>query len=241
MKTAACLGLPISKSGVEIAPRPDVSCPTAGHGPANSPPTECRLKGDRSVPAGYSSTSFFPAVMSSLRILSLSYLATASLMMFAVVFSDHAALRQATMHGTDAVAGMVRQRLLQPVLSFARLERFGPTTVVPVSAPGPNDARLLAHVVVPARPMTKVTANPESFIIVPDLADIDVPPPLPYFAEPEKVNPLPPDLDGGSKLTDADRAVVASRFSRNLTREMLGHFDLFVYVSKAKSGPLAQR
>ena len=44
------------------------------------------------------------------------------------------------------------------------------------------------------------------------------------------------------EATPTDRATaVAMRLRAQLTPEMLGNFDLFLYVSKAERGPLAQR
>jgi hypothetical protein len=165
-------------------------------------------------------------------------------MVLAVFFSDHAALRMIAGKSTDAIARKARARLLQPIISFARLETHrDPQAGIPVSAPGPNDARLLAHAAVPSRMAAKVAApaDPDSLIVLPELADIDVPPALPTFAEPERLDPFPPDLESGSVLTKADRATVVAALSRNLSPDMLRHFDLFLYVSKAKTGPLAQR
>ena len=135
-----------------------------------------------------------------------------------------------------------------PVLAFARLEDekiFDPQVSVPLSAPGPNDARTYAHAQMPVMPARKVAPQlvaPSPFAIVPDLPQIaDLPPPLPKIVSPPVPDPVAPDLEGPSFLSLAERAAVTTRASQNLSPEMLKNFDLFLYVSKAARGPLAQR
>jgi lipoprotein-anchoring transpeptidase ErfK/SrfK len=179
--------------------------------------------------------------MSSLRILGLSYLATASLLSLAIVFSDHAALGVVTRESREAFVRQFQTRLVNPLLTFARLEDeriFDPQVTVPMAAPGPNDPRLLVDAVMPSIPAKKVAPQ----AIAPDLPEVaDVPPALTKFSQPETANPLPPALEGGKVLSRAERAAVTDALSQNLTPEMLRNFDLFLYVSKAKKGPLAQR
>ena len=186
--------------------------------------------------------------MSSLRILGLSYLATASLFTLAIFFSDHAALRMVANENVQNAAREFQNRVMAPVLLFARLEDeklLDPQVTVPLAAPGPNDARVLAHAAVPQMPVCKVIAPVfappvEPTIIMPDLPEapqVQTPatsqsglgqgygssasPPLPKFTEPNTLSALmPPDIQPDS---------------------MLKNFDLFLYVSKAKRGPLAQR
>ena len=186
--------------------------------------------------------------MSSLRILGLSYLVTASLFCLAILFADHAALSFMTRQGSEAFAHQIQVRLVEPVLAFARLEDekiFDPQVSVPLAAPSPNDSRLMAHVALPPVPARKIVPQflaPEPVIIAPDLPDIaSVSPPLPKFAQPRAAAPLMPDLEGGSGLSKAARAAVTAELAQNLTPEMLQNFDLFLYVSKARKGPLAQR
>jgi len=201
--------------------------------------------------------------MSSLRILGLCYLATASLFTLAIFFSDHAALRMVTLQQAGVFSRQLQTQVLAPVLQFARIEDekvFDPQVSVRVAAPGPNDARVLAHVQVPAMPRRQVIAPlivaPDiselgPTIIAPDLPDSETsaadgyggstPPPLPKFSEPDSPKFLPPDISADSALTPLERAAVTTRFAQALTPVMLKNFDLFLYVSKAKSGPLAQR
>lgn len=204
--------------------------------------------------------------MSSLRVLGLSYLATASLFTLAIIFSDHAALKMVTQEEAARLSGEFQTRVLAPVLEFARIQDekiFDPQARVAVAPPGPNDARVLAHANVPVMPRAKVTAPafavPEPTLILPDLPEMpsqaqaqaernaadgyggSTPPPLPRFADPDVPKFLPPDITADSRLTPAERAAVTARLSDNLTPEMTKNFDLFLYVSKAKKGTAAQR
>jgi lipoprotein-anchoring transpeptidase ErfK/SrfK len=201
--------------------------------------------------------------MSSLRILGLSYLATASLFTLAIVFSDHAALRMVTLQEAGLLSRQFETEVLAPVLQFARIEDekvFDPQVSVPLTPAGPNDARVLAHVQVPAVPRHQVIApliaapnisDLGPTIIAPDLPDAEssaadgyggsTPPPLPKFSEPDSPKFLPPDISADSTLTPLERAAVTTRFTEALTPVMLKNFDLFLYVSKARKGPLAQR
>jgi lipoprotein-anchoring transpeptidase ErfK/SrfK len=195
--------------------------------------------------------------MSSLRILGLSYLATASLLTLALVFSDHAALRMVTAQASDNLSHQVRMQIVTPVLEFARIEDekvFDPQASVPLAAPGsvPAQAPVIPKRVAAAAP---TFAAPEPTIIAPDLLELpDIAKPkrargdvgstsplLPEFITPDASNPLPPDIAADSALSPAERAAVTARLTRSLTPEMVKNFDLFLYVSKAKKGPLAQR
>jgi hypothetical protein len=201
--------------------------------------------------------------MSSLRILGLSYLATASLFTLAIVFSDHAVLRVVTEQGANFLSRQFQIQMLAPALQFAHMEDekvFDPQVSVPLTPAGPNEARVVAHVQVAPMPRRQFTApsiaapdvsEMAPAIIAPDLPESEsgtadgyggsTPPPLPKFSEPDSPKFLPPDISADSGLTSAERAVVTTRFTQALTSEMLKSFDLFVYVSKAKKGAFAQR
>ena len=193
--------------------------------------------------------------MSALRILGLSYLAIASLFSLALFFSDHAALRMMTGRQVVALSQQVQAKLVVPLIAFARLEDekvFDPQVTVKLSAPGPNDARLLAHADVPVVPEKKITAPEISaaqpVIIAPDLPDLPqisqgegyggLPAPtLPAFKSPEAFNPPMPDLDGPSALTQKERDAVTARLMQTLSPAMLKNFDLFLYVDLAPVMP----
>jgi len=192
--------------------------------------------------------------MSSLRILGLSYLAAASLFTLAIMFSDHASLRIVTDQAAQFVARQFQSRVMAPVLLFARLEDekiLDPQVSVPLAPPKPNDAPVLAHALVP--PAKKIIApmlSPsEPTITMPELPDAGkeegygtAPPPLPNFTKPETLPSLvPPEPSPDSALGPMERAAVSSRLAQSLSPEMRKKFDLFLYVSKARQGPLAQR
>jgi hypothetical protein len=199
--------------------------------------------------------------MSALRILGLGYLATASLFTLAIFMSDHAALRMVTQNEINDLSQQFQDSVTTPLLQFARIEDekiFDPQVSLPVSPPGPNDARTLAHAALPPMISKKVGAAPlsipEPTIIAPDLPDVDdgksagsgyggsVSPPLPKFSAAQLPDiPMPILPDGGSVLTPAARAAVLVQLMQNLSPVMLKNFDLFLYVSKAKQGPAAQR
>jgi hypothetical protein len=197
--------------------------------------------------------------MSSLRILGFSYLATASLFGLAIACADQTALYMVTDRATEALSREFRARIVTPVLAFARaedekfLDRPTPPVVLPLAPPGSNDARDLAHVDLPPVPARKVAprifVSPEPILIAPDLpADFgadaampDAPPALPSMTQPRMPNAPMPDLPGSTVLSPAQRAAVTEGLTQNLTPEMLTHFDLFLYISKARKGPLAQR
>jgi len=167
--------------------------------------------------------------MSALRLLALSYLASAAVFVVTAAVVTHPDwVRPAVPH--------------EPVVRL---------TLTP---PGPND--------IPVQPKTKPqarhkqeagaqAANPTAPMptrVLPDLSPESAPVP----AEPKlvKPNPIAP-ADVRSELKSAPAPVIpvpahdrlkaaAFRLSDKLTAEMVGHFDLILYVSKANSGPLAQ-
>ncbi len=197
--------------------------------------------------------------MSSLRLLGLGYLATASLLTLALVFSDHAALRMVTARGLDNLSHQFRTQLVNPVMEFARLEDekiFDPQASVTLAPSNSTDAPIAAP-----HPPKRVAAAaprfqaPELTIIAPDLLELpgiadqkkthadegSVSPVLPKFVTPDTSAPLPPDIAADSPLSETERAAVTWRLMSSLTPEIKKNFDLFLYVSKAKSGPLSQR
>jgi hypothetical protein len=136
-----------------------------------------------------------------------------------------------------------------------------------MTPPGPNDVRTLArsgpaHVAPRTLDDDRIT-DPQfsasvSLMILPDLTP-DAPampaPPEPKLAIPRSPRvaapdieiaraptfqiPEPPPLDAPAPTNRA--TAVAARLKTSLTPEMLRNFDLFLYVSKADRGPLAQR
>lgn len=189
--------------------------------------------------------------MSALRILALSYLASASVFVVAATLAANPEISRQTTRGADMLIQMA-QDALSPVL------RLDPPSRVVRLAIAPSDLAPLA----PPVPQQRI-ANLDpgvSITIVPDMSPEAAPvpplpePPVPQMAQPRMPSAAPPDIDiaRGDVLpippappldgVPTNRATaVAMRLRARLTPEMLGNFDLFLYVSKAERGPLAQR
>jgi hypothetical protein len=186
--------------------------------------------------------------MSALRILALSYLASASVFVVAATLAADPRITRQTSRGADMLMQMT-QDALAPLL---RLDPPSPVvrlTLAP-SAKGPQP---------PQERVADLDAS-ASITILPDLSPESAPvPPLPEPPAPQMARsrvpdaalpdidiarsdvmpiPLPPPLDG---VPTNRAAAVAMRLRAQLTPEMLGNFDLFLYVCKAERGPLAQR
>lgn len=67
---------------------------------------------------------------------------------------------------------------------------------------------------------------------------LDIAPQKPAAPKPAAPKPV---LPGNPSPGPAEFARVERRLKDNLTQELYAHFDLFLYVSKAEKGPLAQR
>ena len=198
--------------------------------------------------------------MSALRTLALSYLAAASVFLVGAALVSHPELAR----GLGALAQMAREDVLAPAWERARrgdaqlLDSLDhPATVrlsiAPLTA---GEERLLARSGRATRPPTpRVVASaddrftqPEysasaSITILPDLSPESAPvPPEPKLARPRIA---PPQFDIARAPPPAAmtvRAMAASlRLQSSLSPEMLQNFDLFIFVSKAARGPLAQR
>ena len=169
--------------------------------------------------------------MSALRLLALSYLASAAVFVVAAVVVAHPDWAR-----------------LQPVAVHEPVVRL---TLTP---PGPNDSPAQPKAKSPTRHKREAgtqAANPAPVTpsrVVPDLSPESAPVP----AEPKlvKPNPIAP-ADVRSDLGNAPQPVIpvlphdrlkaaAFRLTDKLTPEMVEHFDLILYVSKAGRGPLAQ-
>jgi hypothetical protein len=85
-----------------------------------------------------------------------------------------------------------------------------------------------------AERIARVIVTPPKRIASPEPA-MTLAPPVP---EAPSANAPTPDL---ASLSPAELARVMERLKDSLTGEMLDNFELFLYVSKAESGPLAQR
>ena len=170
--------------------------------------------------------------MSALRLLALSYLASAAVFVVAAAVVAH-------------------PDWTRPPASYEPVVRL---TLTPVEAP-PGPSGIPASAKTKLRPGHKPEAGTQGTApamptrVLPDLSPESAPVP----AEPKlvKPNPIAP-ADVRSDLEHAPAPVIpvpahdrlkaaAFRLADKLTPEMIGHFDLILYVSKARSGPLAQR
>jgi len=88
-------------------------------------------------------------------------------------------------------------------------------------------------------PRAAQSAAPDIVATLPDLSPESAPVP----AEPQMIAPgtapAPPPYSASRTVDRVDTA--ARRLKASMTPEMMGNFDLFLYVSKAARGPLAQR
>jgi hypothetical protein len=198
--------------------------------------------------------------MSALRILTLSYLASASVFVVAATLVAHPQMSREIAAVTGGFTRMIDESFRQP-------DYVSP--VVRLTLSPPDEGRTVQSPVAPPPPRTvqapdlgDVDSSASATItILPDLSPESAPvPPEPKFAKPQ-VPQLPDfriardDADKSAKpafripepppLTGApvsDRATaVAMRLKTVLTPEMRQNFDLVLYVSKANRGPLAQR
>lgn len=188
--------------------------------------------------------------MSLLRFLALSYLASASVFFLAASLVAH-----------PRWAGDVAKRAiaLKQVIDSHRLELFTwqsqPSPVArldlaPVAAPASDsDRRTWAHAqVIPPKQRQiqepeatlkpPVQPMPDQIAIVPDLEQAPAEGTSSLQSKHNFSIPNPPAADG---LVSSRSQIVAARFVRGLTPEMIQNFDLFVYVSKANAGPVSQR
>jgi hypothetical protein len=211
--------------------------------------------------------------MSALRILALSYLASASVFVVAATLIAHPQMTNQFRAGAGRAATLIGRTLWHPAAS----EDSGPVVRLTLTPPGPNDARTLAkarimpaapHVVAPSddRITDPDFAAGAQITILPDLSPESAPvPPDVHFAAPQRPRAILPDIRVArgeaarepapdapafqipeppplSILPANDRGTLAARrLMAGLTPEMARNFDLFLYVSKAERGPLAQR
>jgi lipoprotein-anchoring transpeptidase ErfK/SrfK len=170
--------------------------------------------------------------MSALRLLALSYLASAAVFVMTAAMVAH--------------PDWVR---LQPAVVHEPVVRLTLTPPGPTAMPAQPKAKLPTRHKVEAG--TQAASPPAAMParVLPDLSPESAPVP----AEPKLVKPnsiAPADVRSELKHAPApvipvpahDRLKAAAfRLMDKLTLEMVRHFDLILYVSKANGGPLAQR
>jgi hypothetical protein len=201
--------------------------------------------------------------MSALRILALSYLASASVFVVAATLIAHPGIAEQL--GGRTTAALIDRTLWQPAANFLFLHAHDDGPVVRLTLAPPDVPRAP---VVPAPHAVaandKRIADPEfaasaQLTILPDLSPESAPvPPDVHFASPQVPRAILPDV----RIANGDDAqafripeppplslapagerasIAAHRMLASLTPEMAQNFDLFLYVSKAERGPLAQR
>lgn len=171
--------------------------------------------------------------MPALRVLGLLYLAAASAFAIMAAFSAHPGLAPAIRLEARATAQDWRDKAWTPSLDFTRrqvaalFERPAPSATIAM-APPPEAPRVHAHAIQP-RPLRpaepQVTARAGD-VVLPDLSGHVAPPAQP------RIEPA---------SSPASQRAAAARLRASLSEDMLTHFDMFLYVSKADKGPLAQR
>ncbi|HVW72773.1 MAG TPA: L,D-transpeptidase [Rhizomicrobium sp.] len=194
--------------------------------------------------------------MSLLRLLALSYLVSASVFVMAAIVMAHPQLSRDMARGTNALMEIASEEVIP--LFQKRPETFAVARLdLDLSAPVRKprevhtpDIRTWAHAdMVPPTPRTieapeqkadaASAALPDGITILPDL------PPLPTRAVKSEPHPAPafhvPDPPAPDAPPPNRGQLVAAHLEAGLTPEMFRNFDLFLYVSKADTGPLSQR
>ena len=144
-------------------------------------------------------------------------------------------MRQDVEHGMMPVAVSPPRRPVS-VPSLPRAPRqTGPFRRIDLAPPGPNDARTLAHTIMPPKPPVQLTPHLAMEMPLPVLFAPD----LPVAAASDDLPAAP--FKGDDILTPVQRAAVTARLKDSLGTGLADHFSLFLYVSTAPSGPLAQR
>ena len=198
--------------------------------------------------------------MSGLRTLALCFLVSASAFSLAAALQTHPELKR----GLGGLAAQANRTLWQPArnalrkFDLALLDAPAPNArvVLKLEPPTPHEERMAAHVELPAIERPGVTERPLTVMeapiaITPDLPAIPLPPDPPPVAgrgqalnRPQpRITPAPQNFaprDQSQPLT-REQARARARLMANLTPVMRQNFDLFLFVSKAKEGPLAQR
>ena len=188
--------------------------------------------------------------MSALRILGFGYLLVAGAFAWAIATADRERLADVTDRGARALHEQV-DAVVQPVLNFARawdekfLDHPPPRVALAMLPADPNDVRTLARPqsapdvtqqrLVDAAPAFSDTPT----MIAPDLPEIVEPRPAERPTQRQVARNTPPQSD--FTLGPAERQAVADRLRDSLTPDLLDNFGLFLFVSKAAHGPLAQR
>ena len=185
--------------------------------------------------------------MSAIRKLSVIYLLCATAFSVAFAFDRHPALEQASRQTVAAGIEGIRSYIVQPAQSVARESGEAVVAVVtgilnPSVAQAPIKARVAAAppraVVVPPKPAA--IAPLQVHVAAPAPKFVTITPARQLKPELALVPPPPPPSSANTAVSPAELVRVTMRLKENLTHEMLDNFSLFLYVSKADNGPLAQ-
>jgi hypothetical protein len=175
--------------------------------------------------------------MPLLRLLALSYLASASVFAMAATLVAHPQFAHDLARGTGALVAMADEDLVQPFVVKPAPEPIARLTLAPMPAQHSHDVAVVAPAprMVEAPDMRAADPSSGAITIVPDLPapPAKVASNAPAFHIPDPPSPDAPVQSRGQ--------LVAARFETGLTPEMKKNFDLFLYVSKADAGPLSQR
>ncbi len=194
--------------------------------------------------------------MSTLRALSVMYLLCAIAFGIGIAFDRDPALEKASQRTIAALLEGTRTQIVQPAMVLARRTAdrvvaaiFPTTRIAPKARVAPPMERAMTvprpRVVRAARPAPALAPPPQPQPVKPapakpdvDVAEAAPPKPLDLTPVPEQPAPTPPSTS--APVSPAELVRVSMRLKENLTREMLQNFALFLYVSKAESGPWAQ-
>jgi lipoprotein-anchoring transpeptidase ErfK/SrfK len=168
--------------------------------------------------------------MSELRVLGLAYLASASVFAMAATLATHPTLVPLMKDRAQVAAQTAGQAAVDFVVT-----RMDALSHHPAPSVSP---RVSAHVT-PIMPRRVTAGRPPMFraadIILPDLPQL-APAPRQVAAAEQADPPAPPDTP-----SPVNERAALLRLKASLAPEMLKNFDMFLYVSKADKGPLAQR
>lgn len=184
--------------------------------------------------------------------LSAIYLVSASFFSMALVVQRHPvwpAKAYNTGHSVLARirngADTVKERAIQPAIAriAAWDKAFFDSLSLPKSAPAPTTrvVMALAPLAPPALRSGIVEHAHIAKVVVPPPKVMASPKPALALAPPAPEAPASAPRPDLTTPSSAELARVMARLKDNLTAEMLDNFELFLYVSKAESGPLAQR
>jgi hypothetical protein len=191
--------------------------------------------------------------MPLLRLLALSYLASASVFAMAATLVARPELAHDLVRGPGALVRMANDDLVQPFLIRQKPEAVARLDLMPLApVQRPREVHAPARaVIVPQQRMVEAPdvragdPSADAIAIVPDLPEPPAPGAnrkfagnAPHAAAPAFRIPDPPPANAP---VQSRGQLVAARLEAGLTPEMMKNFDLFLYVSKADTGPLSQR